>query len=239
MTKKPKAPLTVHQQRKNTLLPQITELAMQGKNCREIGKILDLGKSTVNNWFREVRQECDARQALTPAEIIAMHITRYELIYRKAIEAWDRSQADKRVRLVEDTDTGNEEGCKKKKSIRFESRAGEVVYLNKAMDALKAIERLRGIAPPRPSGAAALDNPADLAALTPDDLKNLSDEQLAALDARFVAGDSGLCPSLSAADLQNMSLEQLAALEGQLKAQIDASQDQRGKGTAVEQGAAR
>ena len=78
-----------------------------------------------------------------------------------------------------------------------------------------------------------------LAALTPDDLKNLSDEQLAALDARFVAGDSGLCPSLSAADLQNMSLEQLAALEGQLKAQIDASQDQRGKGTAVEQGAAR
>jgi transposase len=46
-------------------LPQIAELAREGLNSRQIAERLDISKSSVNDWLRELREEPEMRSRAT------------------------------------------------------------------------------------------------------------------------------------------------------------------------------
>ena len=136
--------------RKETLLPQIMQLALEGHSGRVIAEKTGLPKRTVNHWLRETRREWLAKAAEDAAELTALALARFESIYREAMEGWRRSQADKEVRLVEESGAAGEDGPKTKTSVRSETRPGDTAFLVKAMDALKASLRTPG---PHPTAA--------------------------------------------------------------------------------------
>ncbi len=142
------------------------------------------------------------------------------MIYRKAIEGFNASRADKQIRIVEETETpGDERGSKTKKTTRIETQAGNANLLGKAKDAVKAMEDLHSHRGPR---RAAAGGPIDLATVTDDDLDAMTDEQLYALELRVLAengADEGPTQTaLTPAELRAMSDEQLRALHAQLLA---------------------
>ena len=57
--------------RKETLLPEITQLALEGHASQAIADKLGMPKRTVNYWLQEARQEWIARAALGAAEMFA------------------------------------------------------------------------------------------------------------------------------------------------------------------------
>ena len=75
--------------RKQLLLPEIRDLALEGHTCREIGERLGLAKTTVHHWLQELRRE-RADKAADGAEMTATAIARYDAIYREAMQAWRR-----------------------------------------------------------------------------------------------------------------------------------------------------
>jgi hypothetical protein len=215
-------------ERRKTLLPQITQLARAGHNSREIGEKLGIAKTTVHRWLRKMGWKFAAEQPLDPAEVIRKHIAHYRSIYRKAIKGWNDSQAEKQVRVVEDTTAPGDAGSKKKRSLRTETQRGDAACLTKAMEARKAIDALeQRLAALERSAAAA---PVPVEELTDEDLENMTDAQLAALDARLAAengpaGGSVPLPALSDDDLHAMTAEQLRALELQLLDEIQRAGD--------------
>ncbi len=94
--------------RKQAVLPQISALALEGQSCREIAATLGLRKSTVHRWLQELRQE-RSEKAADSTEMIAIALARYDALYREALEAWRRSQADKKEDKNTDQD-GSETG---------------------------------------------------------------------------------------------------------------------------------
>ena len=129
-------------QRKEFLLPQVNDLALEGRSCREISKILGVDKTTVHRWLQELRGE-GRRKVADAGEMIAVAVARYDAIYREAMEAWRRSKVDKHVRLVEESEAnGSVRGPKRKESLRTEGRAGDVAFLAEAKGAVNAICKL-------------------------------------------------------------------------------------------------
>ena len=106
-----------------------------------------LTKSTVSRWLQELREDCPTRVAGS-AEIIAHAVARYDALYRKALEAWDLSQADKQTESVVEIETAR--GPKKKRTSRTESQAGNPVFLAEARRALDGIARIVARIAPRP-----------------------------------------------------------------------------------------
>ena len=74
--------------RKETFLPEITQLALQGDSGRAIARKLELPERTVNHWLRELRQEWTAKAAEDVAKMLALALARLESIYREAMEAF-------------------------------------------------------------------------------------------------------------------------------------------------------
>ncbi len=87
--------------RKETLLPEITQLALEGHPSQAIADKLGMPKRTVNYWLQEARREWIARAALSAAEMFAADLARLDAIYREAMQAWRNSQAEIDVRLVQ------------------------------------------------------------------------------------------------------------------------------------------
>ena len=87
--------------RKETLLPEITQLALEGHPSQAIADKLGMPKRTVNYWLQEARREWIARAALSAAEMFAADLARLDAIYREAMQAWRKSQAEIDVRLVQ------------------------------------------------------------------------------------------------------------------------------------------
>ena len=169
--------------RKEAVLPQIAQLALEGHNGRVIAEHLGMPTRTVNYWLQELRQEWIARAGDDAAATAAMTIARFESIYGTAMEEWRRSQTDKEVRLVEDSGpAGDEGGAKTKKSVRSETRLGNVAFLAKAIDAAKEIYRLRGCCA-LPSSPVA--ERIDWRTFTRKEWRHLSREDFAALEARL------------------------------------------------------
>ena len=136
------SPYMAPRRRKGTLLPQISQFALEGYSCREISARLRVAKTTVNRWLQELRVERHSNLA-DATGMIANAVARYDSIYREAMEAWRNSKADKEVRVVEDTEgVGNGGGAKKKKSVRTERRAGDIAFLAQAHEAADAICKL-------------------------------------------------------------------------------------------------
>ena len=133
--------------RKETILPQICAQALAGQSCRQLAATFGLTKSTVSRWLQELREDCPTRVA-GAAEIIAHAVARYDALYRKALDAWHLSQADKLTESVVETETAR--GPKKKRTRRTESQAGKPVFLAEARRALDGIARIVARIAPRP-----------------------------------------------------------------------------------------
>lgn len=171
--------------RKEVFLPKISELALEGYGCREIGRRLGLGKSTVNRWLQELLGDYQAKLADTTG-MTALTFARYESLYREAMEAWRRSQADKEVRLVEDSEGAG--GPKSKRSVRRETRAGDAAFLGKAQKAAGAICKLVVRDAPRQNKVVAADRgPIRLDASKEDDLRHVNDDELREIAAQGAA----------------------------------------------------
>ncbi len=171
--------------RKETLLPQINDLALEGHSCREIAARLGLCKSTVNRWLQELRQERLANVA-DSAEMIAVALARYDALYREAMEGWRRSQTDKEVRRSEETETAR--GSKKKRSVRTENRAGNPAFLARAQGAVDGLcKLLTRIGPPQSKVEAPDGEPIPAEALEEDDLPNMTIDELRAVEAACAA----------------------------------------------------
>ena len=84
--------LLAPRRRKEIMLPQVSNLALEGHSCRAIGKILGLDKTTVHRWLQELREESRSRVA-DATEMIVIAVARYDAIYREAMEAWRTSNA--------------------------------------------------------------------------------------------------------------------------------------------------
>ncbi len=177
--------------RKEALLPLITALALEGHASRAISVKAKVNKSTVNRWLNELRQKWIAESQANIVELTTIAYARYELLYREAMNAWRLSQKGKKVQSVDDGGRTDDKGAaKKKRTRRTESQAGNAVFLAKAIEAVKAICRLKGLdAPRRTELTGPAGRPIELTAVTPDDLRLMSDEQLAALEARLLARD--------------------------------------------------
>ena len=131
--------------------------------------------------------------------------SRYELIYRKAMEGFNASRADKQIRIIVETETpGDERGSKTRNTTRIETQAGNASFLGKAKDAVKAMEDLHRPRGPRRTAAA---GPIDLATVTDDDLDAMTDEQLYALELRVLAeigpGEGPTQTALTPAELRH------------------------------------
>ncbi len=135
--------------RKETLLPEITQLALEGHTGQTIGRKLGLPKRTVNRWLHELRQEWTAKAAEGAGKLFAVELARLDAIYREAMQAWRASQAEMEVRLVEDT-SGARGDPKKKNSVRTQPPRRNAALLTRATAAVMASCRLKGRAAPRP-----------------------------------------------------------------------------------------
>ena len=82
--------------RKAILLPQITQLALEGQTGRAIALRFNLPTRTVNHWLREMRSEWLAAATHSGADLMAVGLARLDGIYCEAMEAWqdaDRNSA--------------------------------------------------------------------------------------------------------------------------------------------------
>jgi hypothetical protein len=159
--------------RKETLLPQIIQLATEGHSGQAIAEKVGLPKRTVNHWLRALRQEWIAKSAEDAAEMIAVGLARLTAIYREAMEAWRTSQTEMQVRVVEVSDATGENGrTKKKRSVRTAPPRPNAAFLARATAAAIAIlKQFEGCAaPPRTEVADA--RPVPLKTLTEDKLRN-------------------------------------------------------------------
>ena len=129
--------------RKETLLPEITQLALEGHTGQTIGRKLGLPKRTVNRWLHELRQEWTAKAAEGAGKLFAVELARLDAIYREAMQAWRASQAEMEVRLVEDT-LGARGDPKKKNSVRTQPPRRNAALLTRATAAVMASCRLKG-----------------------------------------------------------------------------------------------
>jgi len=181
--------LAAQRRRREELLPQVTQLALEGYSRQEIAQRVGVSRTTIRRWLQELRQEHAARAVVDTAQMIAETIKRYNSIYREAMKAWRRSQAERQVRMAEESGGDGSGGrTRKKKSIRSEVRAGDPAFLAKAMEALKAIRQIKGLdAPRRTEIAGPGGGPIDLATLEDQDLRNLTNEQLAELEREVEA----------------------------------------------------
>ena len=81
------ARLAAQRRRKESLMPQVTQLALEGLSRAKIGKIVGVPGSTVHRWLLELRREGASRAVVDTAQMIADTVARYDLIYREAMKA--------------------------------------------------------------------------------------------------------------------------------------------------------
>jgi transcriptional regulator with XRE-family HTH domain len=121
---------------KSALVPEIARLALAGYSGREIGKRLGVPRRTVARWLQELRQEWAARAAEDAAQLVPVTLARLELAYREAVEAWQRSLADKETT----TETpGGDDGATPRICVRRATQSGQAALLGKVIHAAKEI----------------------------------------------------------------------------------------------------
>jgi hypothetical protein len=156
--------LTPHR-RKETLLPRITQLALEGHSGETIGHMLGMPSRTVRRWLHELRQEWIAARARGAAEMFAVARARLTAVYREAMEQWRYPQRDIEVRPVENTQVADgNRPAKQKKSVRPQPQRRNTALLAKATAAAKAMFdlNLRVLAAPaRTAGPSGGSTPAE------------------------------------------------------------------------------
>ena len=124
----------------------------------------------------------EANAADLTADVLAL----YKSLYREAMKACRDSRRGNRPPPAKKT--GSEDKAKKKPPKQTAVRPGNPVFLTKAMEALKAIRDLKGLDVPRRSEIAGPSGgPIQLAAIRNEDLRSMTDEQLATLEIEIDA----------------------------------------------------
>ena len=162
--------------RKAQLLPEITQLALEGHSGRSIALRFDVPVRTVNYLLRELRRQWLAAAAQTSAEMMSVELARLNGIYREAMEAWRRSEAEVEAWLAERNKAGEDGAANDKKPPR---RNAEL--LRGALAAVRQIREFLGRNAPRATATALRP------AVKPwpiGDLASLSEEDLVALEAK-------------------------------------------------------
>ena len=121
--------------------PADSRLALAGETAPETAAPVGAPK-TVIRWPKSLRRDCPTKAVAQSVEIIDELIDGYKTVYRKALEGWDRSQADKEIRTVIDCPMDD---AKNRRSVRTETRAGNPACLNQARGALDSIRKLLGL----------------------------------------------------------------------------------------------
>ena len=136
-------------QQKESLLPEITRLALEGHSGQAIARKVGLSKRTVNHWLRKLRQEWAAKAAEGAGELFALELARLDSIHREAMQAWRDSQTDIKVRLREQVAVAGKDP-RKKKTVRTQPQRANAALLTRAMAAVMASTRLKGRKAPKP-----------------------------------------------------------------------------------------
>ena len=134
---------------KETLLPEVTRLALEGHTGQAIARKVGLSKRTVNHWLQKLRQEWAAKAAEAAGELFALELARLDSIYREAMQAWRASQTDIQVRLREQVAVAGKDP-RKKNSVRTQRQRANAALLARATVAVMASTRLKGRKAPKP-----------------------------------------------------------------------------------------
>jgi hypothetical protein len=192
--------LARHRKLRKSRLPEIMKLRLLGLSVREIAEKVGISKTTVHYWLQRLHPEEPSGGSQDVVEgkaaaglvnkIAGRNPLRYDAIYQRAIRAWDRSQPEKKIEVVEQSAAVDAEGGaskKVKRLTRTETQTADSSLLTKALDALKAIDRLKQDSPPQKTGIAPTDGGTiPMSSLSVEDFHDLTDLQLDALEARLV-----------------------------------------------------
>ena len=121
---------------KSAVLPEIARLALEGFSGRAIGRRLGVPARTVDRWLQELRQEWARRAEEDAAQLVPVTLARLELAYRDAMEAWQRSLANKEVTVEA---AGGDGSAAAKTSVRRTTQSGQAALLGKVIQAAKEI----------------------------------------------------------------------------------------------------
>jgi hypothetical protein len=190
--------------RKAILRPEIAQLALEGQTGKAIALRFDLPTRTVDHWLHEVRSQWLAAATQRGVDSMAAGLARLNGIYREAMEAWRRAQAEIQTAKTKRQATGGDGAATKKASRR---RQAADALLGRAISAvresLKFLEGSAGAAATRvPAGAPARPEPNRRCA---EGLERMTNDELVALAAslkaqRELAGNYQNCPNKPAQD---------------------------------------
>ncbi len=200
--------------RKETLLPEITQLALEGHSSQAIAEKLGMPKRTVNHWLQEARQEWIAKAAQGSAELFATDLARIDTLFREAMQAWRKSQTDTEVRIIEHTESADGKATTKT-STRTQTQCGTAAYLTRAMAAAMASWRLKG--KPGPLCAEAISP-----AAAPVPLTKPTDDKVQITQSETVEAEKARLEFLEKEDLEEMSHEELRDVAEGLKCVVEA-----------------
>ena len=109
----PNPHLAPARRRKESLLPQIARLSLADETARKTAAKVGVSKTSVIRWRKSLRRDCATRAVAETMQMVDELIDGCKTVYGKALEGWDRSQADKEIRTVVDSglDDSKKIGC--------------------------------------------------------------------------------------------------------------------------------
>jgi len=178
-----------YQRRKARLLPEITQLAMDGHSGESIARRFELPGRTVTNWLKEARRQWLAGAAQSCEELMAIEWARLNGLYREALEACRKAQADVDAWVDAERKAAGGQGKRKRRKFRTPPPRRNDALLGRALAALRDLRQFRAaaqlaVAVVRPAAPPPLPLPRPMSA---EELARLSDEELTALEAALKA----------------------------------------------------
>ncbi len=174
--------------RKETLLPRITQLALEGHSSEAIAGRVGMPSRTVRHWLQALRQEWIAAAKEDTSEMLAVAMARLNAIYREAMEEWREAPRESEMRLNQEIRVSDgSRATVSKKSVRTQSQKRNTAILTRAIAAAKAAFDLRLRAAASQALLGPASRPIPLESITEQDLRNMSNEELAALEKEVEA----------------------------------------------------
>jgi hypothetical protein len=175
--------------RKAVLLPEITQLALEGHTGRAIALRFNLSTRTVNRWLGEIRGEWLAAATKSSGDLMAVALARLNGVYCEAMVAWRKTQTESEptARGKSQAAGGNGAATKKGPRRRRQGRPSDALLARAISAVRESIRFLLDSArtPAAWAGAAAAPQPAQQRST--DSLERMSYEELRALEASLKA----------------------------------------------------
>jgi hypothetical protein len=196
---------TTRLHRKAILLPEITQLALEGQSGRAIAEKFDLPTRAVNHWLREVRSQWLTAATQRGADSMAVGLARLNGIYCEAMEAWRRAQEEIQAPAKTKSQAAGGERAATKKALRHRKPSDALLgrAISAVRESLKFFEGSAVAAAARvPACASAQPEPSRRPA---EGLERMTNDELMALAAslkaqRELARYDQNCPNKPAQD---------------------------------------